>query len=244
MKNYFLPGLPPDKKVKLQEGAVPFCDFQVDGTAGVVVEEARKKAKEAYVTECSKRFTKTVEGTKKAIETGEDKVRKLTEDLVRTQRELNGSRRKLEQLETCKGGELEKYAKEFDKFLTIPKVKNVEAGDGVVKVFTDTLYCVDPRTKVRHEIGAFRIEIYTNGANNGVRWFNLTRRVDGHSDKMHAPHVFSEGNACFGNTAESFAELIGSYEFAACAMLAIQFVESVNVDDTAGRHIDKWPVAS
>lgn len=208
-----------------------------------LAEDRRLRSREAYVRECSQRFEKTVAGTTRAISDGEIKVKQLTESLVRAQRELYGSRRKLEQLSACKGGELDKYAKEFDKFLGVPKVRDVQAADGVVKVFTETLFCTDPRTKIRHDIGAFCIEIYTSGASNGVRWFNLTRRVDGYKSGMQAPHVFPEGNACFGNTAETFAELIGSYEFAAAAMVAIQFVESVNTDDPAGATIDRWPVA-
>lgn len=206
--------------------------------------ERRVKTRAAYVTECSGRFEKTVAGTRQAITTGEAEVKKLTEALVRRQRELNGSRRKLEQLEACKGGELEKYGREFDRLLDVPKVRDVQAGSGVVKVFTDTLFCTDPRSGKRHEIGAFRIEINTAGSNGGVSWFNLTRRVDGCNAGMQAPHVFPDGHACFGNTAETFAELIANYEFAAVAMVAVQFVESVNVDDAAGKYIHNWPLAA
>jgi hypothetical protein len=143
----------------------------------------------------------------------------------------------------AKGGELAKYGQEYDKLLVIPKVRDVQVAPGVVKVFTDTLYCVDPRSGKRHEIGAFRIEIYRDGQNGGVRWFNLTRRIDAYRDDMYAPHVFSDGKACLGNTQDIFPELIGNYEFAAAAMVAIQFVESVNVDDSAGKYVNRWPEA-
>lgn len=208
-----------------------------------LLEEKHVQARVAYIKECGNRFEKTLAATKKSIENCSRRVEQLTAELVKAQRELNGSRRKLEQLESCRGGEMDKYGQEFDKLLTIPKVRSVEAGSGVVKVFTDTLFCVDPRSGKRHEIGAFRIEINTAGSNGGVRWFNVTRLVDGHGPGMQAPHVFHEGNACFGNTAESFAQLIADYEFAAVAMLAINFVESVNVDDAAGSKIDRWPLA-
>lgn len=207
-------------------------------------EERRAHSRASYVSECSKRFERTVSGTKQAVLDGSAEIAELQKRLVRKIREVAGAERKLEQLMATKGGELDKYGQEFDKLLSVPKVKDVVAGDGVIKIFTEVLYCIDPRTRKRHEIGEFRIEIYTNGANNGVHWYNITRRVDGYESGMQAPHVFPSGKACLGNTAEIFPDLIGRYEFSAAAMVAIQFVESVNTDDAAGRHIDKWPVAS
>ena len=61
---------------------------------------------------------------------------------------------------------------------------------------------------------------------------------------MHAPHVFHNGRPCLGNMTEVIPELVANYEFAALAMVAIQFIESVNVNDSAGMHINKWPVAA
>jgi hypothetical protein len=145
---------------------------------------------------------------------------------------------------SCKSGEREKYGQEFDRLLAVPKVLDVQGGSGVIKVFTDTLYCIDPRTNQRHEIGKFRIEIFTNCANGGVRWYNLSHKVQGYWGQSQAPHINNEGGACYGNTAEIWPELIGNYEFAAAAMVAIQFVESVNIDDPAGKYIDQWPLAA
>lgn len=207
-----------------------------------LAEERRQASRNAYIKECSHRFEKTIEGTRQAITTGRNEVARLQQALVKKIREVQGAERKLEQLNSCKGGELEKYGREFDKLMVVSKVRDVQVTDGVVKVFTDTLYCTDPRSKVVHEIGAFRIEIYRDCQNGGVKWFNLTRKIDGYKRDMQAPHVFQEGNACYGNTAEIWPELIGNYEFAAAAMVAIQFIESVNTDDSAGKHIDKWPV--
>jgi len=39
-------------------------------------------------------------------------------------------------------------------------------------------------------------------------------------------------------------QLIADYEFAALAMIAIQFIENVDVDDSAGSFIRNWPVAT
>jgi len=209
-----------------------------------VEEERQKRSRDLYINECSARLEKTLQGTRETIANGDSKIREYSETLTKVIREVNGARRKLEQLTSCSGGELEKYGREYDKLLTLPKVKSIEVLSGVIKVFTETLYCIDPRTNNLHDIGAFRIEIFTNGANNGVKWINLTRQVIAYDGKkMHAPHIFPEGKACFGNTAEIFPDLIANYEFAAVAMVAIQFIETVNIDDSAGKYVDRWPLA-
>lgn len=196
-----------------------------------------------YVKECSKRLEQTLQSVREKIRNGEENIKQLQKDIVHNIREVTFARRRLEQLQKNNG--LEEYGLEFDKLKTVKGVKDVLVTDGVIKVFTNTLFCTDPRTDILHDIGAFRIEIYTDGSKNGVRWFNLNRQVYGYNDrKMQAPHVFKDGHACMGNTEEIFPELIANYEFAAVAMVAIQFIESVNVDDAAGKFIDRWPKAS
>lgn len=204
-------------------------------------EEMRKRSRERYISECTRRFDKTLAGTKDTIERGHVAVRNLQEQIVRQIRETTGAERKLAQLEASRPEMTSAYGKEFDRLLAVPKVKNVQVVDGVVKVFTDTLYCVDPRSGKRHEIGAFRIEIVTS--NGDVRWHNLTRTVSAYWEGSNAPHVSGSGHACLGSMAEIIPELVGNYEFAALALVAIQFVESVNTDDPAGKYIDRWPVA-
>lgn len=215
---------------------------RLDAMIAAAEESGRVRSREAYVKECSKRFEKTLDGTKKAITDGHAAVAKLQAELVKKIRETKGSERKLEQLEASKGGQLSEYGLEFDKLLQVPKVIRVEAKEGKVNVFTDVLFCTDPRSGIRHEIGAFRIELDTT--RGAPRWFNLTRQVAGYKESQMAPHIWASGEACLGNTAEIFPTLIGAFEFSAAAMVAIQFVESVNTDDPAGKHINKWPVAS
>jgi len=201
-------------------------------------QKRRAASREAYMKACARRIEKTIEGTKRAIKDNETRVNQLQEELVKCIREGNGARRKLEQLEASNAGVEEGYGKEFDNLLEVDKVRDVRIEEGAIEVFTDILYCVDPRSKKKHEIGAFRIEV---GLNGQVRWFNLTRKINGHD----APHVFSgDGSACLGNMHEILPELVANYEFAALAMVAIQFIESVNTDDSAGKHISDWPVAA
>jgi hypothetical protein len=134
----------------------------------------------------------------------------------------------------------EELGREFDDICKIPKVTDVKVTKDHIVVKTSNLYCTDPRTNLVHDIGAFEIQIPVNG-HDGVRWFNKTRRVM--KSAMNAPHVNSEGNPCLGNMKDVFPTLIARREFASAIEAAIAFVESVNVNDSWGTHINQWPVA-
>ena len=204
----------------------------------------QKLSRQHYISLCGKRFERTIEGTRQAIVDGKKGVQDLQARIVRTIRETQGAERKLAQLEACRKGDQEKFGREFDRLLQVPKVRDIRIEEGQIRVFTDILTCTDPRTGKRHEIGAFQITIYIDGLNGGVNWCNLTRKVNSVQSRMNGPHIKANGEACMGNTEEIFPELIGNYEFAAVAMLAIQFAESVNVDDQGGARVDLWPEAA
>lgn len=134
------------------------------------------------------------------------------------------------------------FGPEFDQLCSMEKVLNVRLTDEGLVVTTDTLFCVDPRSKKLHEIGAFKITI--GFWSESPRWENLTRTIKTSTSRspMHAPHI-SEHKACLGNTGDRFAKLISGGYFAAAVEMAITFIETVNTDDLWGAQINKWPVA-
>ncbi|MCC6980998.1 MAG: hypothetical protein IT343_21940 [Candidatus Melainabacteria bacterium] len=136
----------------------------------------------------------------------------------------------------------EELGREFDELCRVYKVLSVQVKQRTIVVTTDMLYCVDPRSGKRHEIGEFKITIPMDNSTQ-VTWMNQTRtmRIDGRT--MHAPHVSAHGHACFGNTQDLFPMLIKKREFASAVQVAIAFVESVNVSDNWGRGISQWPEA-
>jgi hypothetical protein len=111
---------------------------------------------------------------------------------------------------------------------------------GTVLAYTKPMYCVDDRTDIRHRIGRFKIAIDLH--RRSIDWYNLDHTIvafDGKS--MQAPHVFDDGHACMGSSANHFSQLLGYRDIYQILILGIQFVESVNTADSAGAHIDKWP---
>jgi len=199
------------------------------------------KNKELYVDLCLNRI-------KQELKNADSTLTKLTKDIEVYKTKMIEALRKIEELkllsinyEAALEAKKESYEIEFDKLLELDKVIHVDVSTKSIEVFTDTLYCRDPRNSKLYEIGKFRISIPIG--TGIIKWCNLTRRVTGYSDSMHAPHIFREGKACLGNAEQVLPGLISSYQFSIIAMYAIQFVESVNIDDPAGREITAWPLA-
>ena len=212
-----------------------------EARALAVAEKRRVRSREEYVRACNGRFEAVMDMSRRVVKESSDKVRGHQQAIVKLIRESKEAQGRLDQMEHSRAESVAAYTREFDNLIKVPKIRDVRVSNEVVNVFTDTLYCVDPRSKKRHEIGAFRIEMHLGGQ---VLWFNLTRTVRGIERDMNAPHVYASGKACLGNMSEVIPELIANYEFAALAMVSIQFIENVNVDDAAGECIKNWPVAA
>lgn len=154
---------------------------------------------------------------------------------------LNFIKSSSEYIENCSS----RIKQEIEEIKKINNVKEVKfANNSELKVFTNTLNCVNENTGQMHEIGEFEITInmsFDNAANL-VRWQNLTRQVYGLSPNMNAPHIFNDGHACLGNAEIPFIELMSSLELSSAVGLAISFVENANVADEAGQYIYKWPL--
>lgn len=123
-----------------------------------------------------------------------------------------------------------------------PKIENIGIDPNTKKIFyveTTALYCTDPRTEILHEIGKFRIKINFNDYK--IKWINLSCYINGFRNDMQAPHVFSEGNACMGSAGNNFLSMMQKGDLLGIVMYAIQFIESVYIEDCAGKYIDKWP---
>jgi hypothetical protein len=213
------------------------------------MQDAIKNAsREAFVKACSGRFSKLLNGTQKTIEDGHKSIQKLQIELTTKVREVKGAEQKLVQLEKARPDVEEGYRKEFQKFLSVPDIKKIEAGDGVIKVFTNMIYIT--HEKVKYKIGEFRIEIFING---GLKFFNLTNEGKGpgytkpngfngaDSYNRHHPHVKGDGSPCLGTISSAVPQLIGEYQYSVVAILAIQYLKSVNADDSAGQGIYWWP---
>ena len=192
--------------------------------------------------ETMKRYNQTsLSDIKDKLSRCEERKVELIRDLTRMNREINNYTRIMLSNDEIQNKDLSKYQEEFNQLLKIPKVLKVMVSGNTIKAFTDTIYALDDRTNKWHEIGKFCIEIYLDGYNNGIRFFNLSRKVGGYRGRMQAPHVYNDGHACLGNQEEVVSSLIAAGEVAALVMVGINILGSANTKDAAGSHVYDWP---
>jgi hypothetical protein len=138
---------------------------------------------------------------------------------------------------------LEKISDQVSKLLTSNKITNISIQGNNLCVATNTIYC-------KHDdniylIGKFEISFNLKSrSSESIRFKNQTQLVEAYESDMHAPHVFGSGKACFGSVEETLLILMRNYEYDSIIYMCIRFLETVNIDDSAGRHIAKWPVVS
>ena len=125
------------------------------------------------------------------------------------------------------------------------KVKKVDIDeDGNIIVFTDTIYSnVIGKDKVvrRYRFGEYKIVI---SANNGDIKFYNQNKSDRHnsvwSDKDNHPHVDQDGRGCLGNASSLIMDCVDRYQWGVLVDVLINYLESVNVDDSAGKNYYRW----
>ncbi len=154
---------------------------------------------------------------------------------------ISETRAKERKLLTDENVNLDEFGIEYENLMKVKHVKDVKVEGNAVVIYTDILNCKDERTGILHEIGAFRISLPFTGTM--PNWKNLTRTVDGMKAGQHAPHVWPDGSACLGNTADIFPKLFAQRQWSIAAQLAIEFVQAANTADAAGKHISSWPRA-
>lgn len=205
--------------------------------AGRVMDRAHAQSRANYIKVTSQRLAEFINQATSRTAEKKKKVGPAADRFVKLARQSYvaqnaGDKAALEQF----------FADQYEQLLQVPKVRAVRVTSGAILVYTDLLTATDPKTGITHELGEFMIFIRTDGMEEGVRWFNSTRRVRTVQSGMNAPRIFADGTACTDEVKETLLELIAQFEFATVADMAIQFAETLS-DDELSKQIDKWPVA-
>ncbi len=200
----------------------------------------RKRGREErWINECSRRFEKELASLKDDInEIQRSVIPALQHKLVENIRSLRLKRALLESKLADEEKIRERYSKELKKILEIPNVLDVTVDKNLISVYTETLFV--EADGVTYELGQYRIEIHTD--THEIRFFNLTRQVDGFWSASQHPHVNGEGEACFGNIERTMSDLITDYFYSPIIIVALQFLQTVNTEDNAGAQVINWPV--
>ncbi|HNB21630.1 MAG TPA: hypothetical protein PKZ32_04405 [Candidatus Melainabacteria bacterium] len=198
-----------------------------------------QKYRELYIAACSSRVSELVVQNRQVIATERSQIERIQQELVR---ELRAIRFEEGRADGAPIVDREAFAREFDAIFEVPKVKDVCVEDGIISVFTETLFAYDNRSRKNHELGAYEIRFYTDGQADCVRWLNLTRLVNAGRSDQHAPHVFTSGRSSLHAIKDSILDLIAEHQFAVATQLAIDFIEQVDVDEPDGATLDRWPL--
>jgi HPt (histidine-containing phosphotransfer) domain-containing protein len=198
-----------------------------------------QKYRELYIAACSSRVSELVVQNRQVLSTERSQIERLQHELVR---ELRAIRIEEGRAHGAPLIDRETYAREFDAIFDVPKVKDVSVEDGVISVYTETLFAYDNRSRKNHELGAYVIQFFTDGQADCVRWYNQTRRVHAGRSDQHAPHVYTSGRSSLHAIKDSIVDLVAELQFAVATQLAIDFIEQVDVDEPDGAHLDRWPL--
>jgi len=133
----------------------------------------------------------------------------------------------------------------YQHIYDIPQVKSIDVKNECITVNTHNIYAQDSRTKKWHDIGTFQINIgmmsHLYDTTNTVRIFNTKHKVNAFDSSMQAPHIFGDGHLCHGNLAFQITNAYSRKDIFAVVQLLIIFLQEANVDDPAGKYIDRWP---
>lgn len=149
---------------------------------------------------------------------------------------IEGLKNKINEIEA-------KIMEELNTVTDISHITGIRFEDDKIVAHTDTIYVV---TRLRGEtedtkflIGDFDIKI--DLVNNEVRMINTTNKRKSYwSGQDNAPHVRNSGQACWGNVDATVAQLLSSAEVKALLSVVVNYLESVNLDDPAGKCIVNW----
>lgn len=121
------------------------------------------------------------------------------------------------------------------------RILDIAVSGKTITILTNDLYYHDSRTNRKHLLGKFLIES-SFGYYRSTKAYNITMQVIGALVyPQDGPHIMSDNHCCLGNTERLFEECMISQDPTGLIILLLSFVESVNVDDSAGVGIENWP---
>ena len=208
-------------------------------------DEIRMKAMQRWL---SSRRQRTLARLRQEVQGASDNLAAHQRSFISALRELEEKQQQLAQAESLPDEMDPSELEGLDRLLKRGVLTDFRPGD-TSDQFTFTtreLFAYDPRSDLWHKLGAYEVSVNMNpGYGNHV--LNIRNvsglRRDGYDSGMHHPHVFPSGNPCVGNFIELQTDLAMNRDWRTLIDATLAFLESVDVRDTAGRHIHNWPVA-
>ena len=202
----------------------------------VAQEERKTKAVMKLLTSIS---TAKIATFKDMLANAEEVITRSRRDMLTSLKTKEHALKQLDLFQSDVSVSSEKLLAEFEQIPTMAHIAGYDIAENKIIFMTDTI--VMPVNDRYFLAGRYDIEVNVNNA--GVRFYNQTpenlrRSVWGAT--CHHPHVNLEGGPCLGNAMEGIIQCVNSGEWAALASILVAYLESVNLDDAAGKYFYNW----
>lgn len=168
----------------------------------------------------------------------EDRIRNYTRELKTFHDQITSKRRFVTTEREAMNNVGASLIKDLDLIIQNPKVSDLYIKDGKFIVHVPKVYAYDKHDK-RYYIGNMRIELQPENAM--VAFFGDNPRQSYWTHHDPHPHVNGRnGEGCLGNVAGTIAELSSQMQLYPLVLMCIDYLESVNIDDPAGRKVTNW----
>lgn len=186
-----------------------------------------KRSKESQLREDKR----NVERWEVQIDDYRRQIKNLSDNLIQKRKQILVLEENINDVSTS-------LIKDLDLIIAHEKVEDLQIKDGLFIINTKPLYIYSDKGK-RYYGGKYRIEL--NPENSDVNFFGDNPRKSYWSSNDPHPHVSgSSGHACLGNVSSTIAELCSQMQIYALVMVCIDFLESANTGDVAGKNVVNW----
>ena len=165
-------------------------------------------------------------------------IDRLRKDLTRNISVLQSDMIKLDLMQNKKYEFESKIFKELDLISEHELIEDIQIIDNLFVFHTKPLYIYDSNN-TQYYGGNFKIVIKPKTSD--IHLSSNMQRPSYWSDKDYHPHIDGNcGRACFGNVEPTIAELSSQLELYALVTVILEFLQSANLDDCAGKNVVNW----
>jgi hypothetical protein len=227
-----------------------FATLQTELNETATIEKAKIEQEERIIRELEgvmeKRFRETLKTAERDLQYAEDNIRSYRTELNKLFQKQELSRATIFGMDDRKGKAKEKFVQEMREITDVRGITgyHIAPNNGHLVLETDFLYIETTELEKEYRkyiIGHFDIDIdFIQGQ---VLMFNKNKenhRQSCWTSKDNHPHVRETGQACWGNVSTTISILMNDFEIKALAGMVVNYLESFNKDDAAGRKIVNW----
>ena len=201
-------------------------------------DETRESLRETIATQLAGVSAENIQSLKSDLRSqaeGEELYRNRLQRAILQQQQLM----KRIELAENQGNELdEKIYHEFDFIVKNPDVEKLEVLEDKIVIHTHPIRGMSDQGKF-YNFGEYQIT-YTF-SNTDIKYTGSEKRHGYWTSEDPHPHVDgSTGRPCLGNVSEAIVQLGAEREYAALAMVAIEFLKAANTSDPAGKNVVRW----